>query len=75
MQMPGLTGLGLHDHLVPLGNPIPTIVITAYPDERVRARALQAGVVCYLVKPFNESDLLACIRSILERRGADLKGP
>jgi DNA-binding response OmpR family regulator len=41
-------------------------MITAYPDERARARALQAGIVCYLVKPFNESDLLACIRSILD---------
>jgi FixJ family two-component response regulator len=71
MQMPGLTGLGLHDHLVALGKPVPTIVITAYPDERVRARALQAGVVCYLVKPFNESDLLGCIRTVLERRGDD----
>jgi FixJ family two-component response regulator len=69
MQMPGLTGLGLHDRLVASGNPVPTIVITAFPDERTRARALQAGVVCHLVKPFNESDLLACIRSVLDRRG------
>ncbi|HEY3621720.1 MAG TPA: response regulator [Roseiarcus sp.] len=69
MQMHGLTGLGLHDRLVASGSPVPTIMITAYPDERVRARALQAGVVCYLVKPFNESDLLTCIRSVLDRRG------
>ena len=67
VQMPGLTGLGLHDRLVRSGRPIPTIVITAYPDERARARALQAGVVCYLVKPFNENDLLTCIRSVLHR--------
>jgi FixJ family two-component response regulator len=73
MQMHGLTGLGLHDRLVASGSPVPTIMITAYPDERVRARALQAGVVCYLVKPFNESDLLTCIRSVLDRRG-DEKG-
>ena len=71
MQMHGLTGLGLHDRLVASGRPVPTIMITAYPDERVRARALQAGVVCYLVKPFNESDLLACIHSVLDRRGAE----
>jgi FixJ family two-component response regulator len=73
MQMHGLTGLGLHDRLVASGSPVPTIMITAYPDERVRARALQAGVVCYLVKPFNESDLLTCIRSVLDRQG-DEKG-
>ena len=70
MQMPGLSGLGLHSRLVALGKPVPTIVITAYPDERTRARALQAGVVSYLVKPFNESDLLACIRSVLRRGDA-----
>jgi FixJ family two-component response regulator len=69
MQMPGLTGLGLHDRLVASGRPVPTIVITAYPDERTRTRALQSGVACYLVKPFEESDLLRCIRSILDRPG------
>lgn len=74
MQMPGLTGLGLYDHLVAVGNPVPTILITAYPDEKVRSRALQAGVVCYLVKPFDEGDLLSCLGSVLERRRADQKG-
>ena len=74
MQMPGLTGLGLHDRLAASGRPVPTIVITAYPDDRVRARALQAGVVCYLVKPFNESDLLACIRSVLGCGGDEQRG-
>ena len=75
VQMPGLTGLELHDRLVRSGRPVPTIMITAYPDERARARALQAGVVCYLVKPFNESDLLACIRSILDRGRDEQGGP
>jgi FixJ family two-component response regulator len=74
MQMPGLTGLGLHDRLIASGRPVPTIMITAYPDERARARALQAGIVCYLVKPFNESDLLACIRSILDPRSDEHGG-
>jgi CheY-like chemotaxis protein len=45
--------------------PIPTILITAYPDDRVRERALGDGVVCYLIKPFDENDLLACIQSSL----------
>jgi response regulator RpfG family c-di-GMP phosphodiesterase len=45
--------------------PIPTILITAFPDERTRERALQAGVICYLAKPVSEDDLFACIRSIL----------
>ena len=74
MQMPGLTGLALHDRLLTSGRPVPTIMITAYPDERVRARALQAGVVCYLVKPFNECDLLGCIHSVLNRRRDEKRG-
>lgn len=65
VQMPGMTGPELHNRLVASGAPIPTILITAYPDERTRERALQAGVLCYLAKPFDEDDLIACIRSIV----------
>jgi FixJ family two-component response regulator len=65
VQMPGMTGLGLHRRLMASGNTIPTILITAYPSDSVRERALGDGVVCYLSKPFDENDLLACIRSSL----------
>jgi FixJ family two-component response regulator len=65
MQMPGMTGLELHRHLSASGKPIPTILITAYPDNGVRERALAAGVIGYLSKPFEEDELLACIRSAL----------
>ena len=61
VQMPGMSGLALYGSLVASGTPIPTILITAYPDDAVRARALNAGVTAYLVKPFSENDLLACI--------------
>ncbi|HUN40866.1 MAG TPA: response regulator [Acetobacteraceae bacterium] len=70
VQMPGMTGPELYDRLAASGQPIPTILITAYPDERVRARALQAGVMCYLTKPFVEADLLACLDSALDSRAA-----
>jgi FixJ family two-component response regulator len=63
VQMPGLTGFELHNRLVASGEPIPTILITAFPDERSRERALQAGVIGYLTKPFSEDELLGCIRS------------
>lgn len=65
VNMPGMTGLELHRRLVASGKTIPTVLITAYPDESVRARALSAGVICYLSKPFDEDDLLVCIRSAL----------
>lgn len=75
VQMPGMSGLDLYRQLVASGQPIPTILITAYADEGVRARALQAGVICYLPKPFTDDDLLACLRSILGHRTADAKRP
>jgi FixJ family two-component response regulator len=65
VQMPGMTGLELHQRLSASGQPIPTILITAYPDDGVRERALAAGVIGYLSKPFEEDDLLACVRSAL----------
>jgi DNA-binding NarL/FixJ family response regulator len=37
-------------------------------------RALQAGVFCYLIKPFDEDELLACIRSALEQNKVDMRG-
>jgi FixJ family two-component response regulator len=74
VQLPGMTGLELYDHLVRSGKVVPTILITAFPDDRDRARALQAGVFCYLTKPFGENELLACIRLALERRHGDARG-
>lgn len=67
MKMPDMTGLELYRHLLASGQPIPTILVTAYPDDPIRTRALKAGVICYLSKPFFEDDLLACIRSALEQ--------
>jgi FixJ family two-component response regulator len=66
MRMPGMTGLELHGHLVGSGTCIPTILITAFPHVRDRARALQSGVICYLTKPFSDEELLVCVRSALE---------
>jgi FixJ family two-component response regulator len=64
--MPEMTGPELYDRLTASGRVIPTILITAHPDETVRVRMLAAGVKCYLTKPFNEDDLLACIGSALD---------
>ena len=71
VQMPGMTGPELHRWLVASGEPIPTILMTAYPDDNVRARALRNGVKCYLTKPFPEENLLACIQSALDSRAEE----
>jgi FixJ family two-component response regulator len=67
VNMPGMTGPQLHQRLIRSGERIPTIFVTAYPDEAVRKNAAQAGVDCYLTKPFREDELLACVKSALAR--------
>ena len=65
VHMPAMTGLELYRHLIDAGYAIPTILVTAYPDDDVRARALNNGVVCYLRKPVDEKHLMRCLRTAL----------
>ena len=65
VNMPAMTGIELHQRLVDAGRLIPTILVTAYPNDADRTRALSGGVVCYLSKPILEQDLVRCIRSAL----------
>jgi FixJ family two-component response regulator len=65
VHMPAMTGVELHRHLIEAGHAIPTILMTAYPDEDVRSRALMDGVVCYLRKPVDEKHLIRCLRAAL----------
>jgi FixJ family two-component response regulator len=66
IYMPAMTGLELYKNLINTGRPIPTILMTSYPDADVEARALSEGVVCYLRKPFDEQHLVRCVRRVLE---------
>ena len=74
VHMPRMTGPELHSRLIASGAPIPTILITAYPDPAGRARALQNGVVCYLTKPFREEDLLAGINRAADTPDSSPRG-
>jgi len=74
-DMPKMNGLDLHNNLSRLGKDIPTVLITAYPSDVIRARALQAGVICYLPKPFDESDLLNCVQAALDRAKGNSGAP
>ncbi|MGX9428271.1 MULTISPECIES: response regulator transcription factor [Bradyrhizobium] len=71
VHMPGMTGTELHSNLAGSGYNIPTILITAYPDDRTRAWALGHGVVGYLTKPIDEEVLLGCVESALQRAKSD----
>jgi FixJ family two-component response regulator len=66
VHMPAMTGVELHRHLIEAGYTIPTILVTAYPDDVDRARVLNEGVVCYLRKPVDEQHLIRCLRAALE---------
>jgi FixJ family two-component response regulator len=66
VHMPEMTGVELHERLINLGYAIPTILVTAYPDEAVRDRALEDGVVCYLSKPVDDEELERCLHSALK---------
>ena len=66
VQMPGLSGVDLQDHLTARGHRIPIIFITAYLDENVRARAMKAGAVAFLSKPVNLDHLLGYLGKALK---------
>lgn len=70
IQMPNVSGVQLQESLIDLGLSIPTIFITAYPDDAVRTRVLGRGAIGFLLKPFNAQSLIECIDSALGRRGA-----
>ena len=66
VQMPAMTGPELYRRLIASGYEIPTILVTAYADDRVRTRALKDGIVCYLQKPVDEEHLLGCLHEALQ---------
>jgi FixJ family two-component response regulator len=76
VNMPEMSGLELYFQLLEFGNAIPTILITAFPAESDRSRALDAGVINYLAKPFADSDLIDGVRTALARipRNGDRNG-
>ena len=62
IHMPAMTGLELCRCLIDTGQTIPTILVTAFPNDADRARALNDGVLCYLRKPVDEEHLTRCVR-------------
>ena len=70
LQMPGLTGLELQSCLHAQGNLTPVIFITAFPSDRAQERALNAGAIAFLSKPFEEGSLIKSLKIALGTRGA-----
>jgi FixJ family two-component response regulator len=65
VHMPAMSGIALYRNLVEAGHSIPTILVTAYPNDVDRASASKDGVVCYLRKPVDDKHLIRCLREAL----------
>jgi FixJ family two-component response regulator len=61
VQMPGMSGVDLQNHLRANGHCTPVIFMTAFPEESIRERALEAGAFGFLSKPLSEAILTACL--------------
>jgi FixJ family two-component response regulator len=66
LQMPGMSGADLQDRLVADGLRTPMIFMTAYFDERVQKRVMDAGAFGFLSKPFDDEILIKCIDEALK---------
>ena len=65
VQMPGLSGVELQSVLLARGDPTPMIFITAFPEEKVRRRVLDAGAIGFLSKPFDDEQLIDHLQTAL----------
>ena len=67
VNMPGLSGVELQRRLRAGGCNVPMIFMTAFPDEAIEKRAMKAGAVCYLSKPFDGRTLIECLERALRQ--------
>jgi len=65
VQMPGMSGVDLQNHLIASGDRTPVIFVTAFPEQGLRERTLRAGAFGFLSKPFSEESLIACLDKAL----------
>ena len=75
VQMPGMNGLQLQSELAAAGYGIPIIFITSYDDKESRGRAMRAGAVAFLGKPFSDEQLLQTVRSALQHGDSSTTSP
>jgi FixJ family two-component response regulator len=74
LRLPGMSGLELQSQLVAANYPVPTIFISANGDGQARVRALEAGAVDFLEKPFSEAALFNAINLALALNGRGVVG-
>jgi FixJ family two-component response regulator len=67
VRLPGKSGLAFHEDLVKAGIALPVIFITGHGDIPMSVRAMKAGAVEFLAKPFHDQEMLDAIHAALER--------
>jgi FixJ family two-component response regulator len=67
VRLPGLSGLDLQRELARTDAPLPIVFLTGHGDIPMSVRAMKAGAIEFLTKPFREQDLLDAIRQAIER--------
>jgi FixJ family two-component response regulator len=70
IRMPGMSGIELQDRLNALGAILPVIFITGHGDVPLAVKAMRAGAVDFLQKPYNEQELLDRVHRALQGDGA-----
>jgi FixJ family two-component response regulator len=65
VQMPGMSGMELQDALAKRRPHMPVILITAFPEERLRKRAKAGGAVAFFSKPVDSQALIECLQAAL----------
>ncbi len=73
VQMPHMSGMELQDLLRNQDRHLPIIFITAFPEESIRTRALEAGAVCFLAKPVDGSTLIKHIHAAVGKSGGGIE--
>ncbi len=63
VQMPGMSGPELQSHLASERSDLPVIFITAFPEERLRKQAEDAGAYGFLAKPFDGQAMIRCLEA------------
>jgi FixJ family two-component response regulator len=69
VQMPNMSGVELQNALIAQGHRIPIIFLTAFPDKTLEVRAMNAGAIAFLSKPFDEHEMITCIGKAIKAAG------
>ena len=72
VQMPGMNGLDVQARLANSGRPCPVVFITAHDEVGIREKALAAGAVAFLRKPFNDALIIKTLQEALKNHPAQI---